>query len=234
MDLAQTLLDDLYIACQPIMLCSNINVIDGYEILLRSKETSCFPEKTFLWFIADDGQNTKLMDYYYKELRELITLKNDIKLSLNLHPQQLVHPSTWKFLDNLAPLRNNLHIELTEHYCRPDPEKSTPDIPLWIAKLKEKGFSLALDDVGCGQNTFELVASNVQNITTIKLSLLKFRELNEEVLLNFLKSWLSLSNHYHLKMVVEGIESESVSTKLKNLGMVYQQGYYHGKAHVLD
>ncbi|PTQ85992.1 hypothetical protein C8U37_10295 [Trichococcus patagoniensis] len=52
MDDTQELLDDLYIVCQPIMLCSNTNVIDGYEILLRSKEQQRFPEKTFMWFIV--------------------------------------------------------------------------------------------------------------------------------------------------------------------------------------
>ena len=41
------------------------------------------------------------------------------------------------------------------------------------------------------------------------------------------------TNHYNLKLIVEGVESESISNKLKNLGMVYQQGYYHGKGQVL-
>jgi EAL domain-containing protein (putative c-di-GMP-specific phosphodiesterase class I) len=48
-----------------------------------------------------------------------------------------------------------------------------------------------------------------------------------------LNSWLSLSQQYHLKLIIEGIECEVVSNKLKNLGMVYQQGYYHGKGQVL-
>ena len=34
MDKVQELLDDLYLVCQPIVLCSRANVIDGYEILL--------------------------------------------------------------------------------------------------------------------------------------------------------------------------------------------------------
>ena len=51
--------------------------------------------------------------------------------------------------------------------------------------------------------------------------------------MNFLSSWLFLAEHYHLKMIVEGVENERISNKLKKLGMVYQQGYYHGKAHVL-
>ena len=43
MDKMQEFLDDLYLICQPIMLCSHTNSIDGYEILLRSNKAVCFP-----------------------------------------------------------------------------------------------------------------------------------------------------------------------------------------------
>ena len=234
MDKMQELLDDLYLVCQPIMLCSHTNSIDGYEILLRSTKLRAFPEKMFLWFIEKEERNSKLMAYYLRELKKLIESHSDTKLALNLHPKQLQHPSTWNFLDNISLLKGNVSIELTEHHCdfdRPDGEECLQNC---ILRLKKKGFSVAIDDVGSGQNNFELVARNIPNITTIKISLLKFRNLNEEVLFQFLDSWLFLSEKHQLKMIVEGIESESVSNKLKNLGMVYQQGYYHGKGQVLS
>jgi EAL domain-containing protein (putative c-di-GMP-specific phosphodiesterase class I) len=234
MDEMQELLDDLYVVCQPIMLCSNTNVIDGYELLLRSKKQHRFPEKTFLWFIEEDQRNSKLMAYYSKELEKLMTVHSDIKLSLNLHPKQLQHPSTWDFLDTISFMKKNVSIELTEHYCEFDPAELEDKLQFYITKLKNKGFSLAIDDVGSGQNNFELVTRNIQNISTIKFSLLNFRELNEKVLFNFLNSWFSLSQQYQLKMIVEGIECECVSDKLKKLGMIYQQGYYHGKGQVLN
>ena len=44
MDEMQALLDDLYLVCQPIMLCSHPNnSIDGYEILMRSRKLFAFP-----------------------------------------------------------------------------------------------------------------------------------------------------------------------------------------------
>jgi EAL domain-containing protein (putative c-di-GMP-specific phosphodiesterase class I) len=234
MDKMQELLDDLYLVCQPIMLCSHTNVIDGYEILLRSKKQHRFPEKMFLWFIEEDQRNSKLMTYYSKELEKLMDIHSDIKLSLNLHPKQLQHTSTWDFLDTISFMKKNISIELTEHYCEFNPAEVEDKLQLYITKLKNKGFSLAIDDVGSGQNNFELVTRNIQNIATIKFSLLKFRDLNEKVLFNFLHSWFYLSQQYHLKMIVEGIECEGVSDKLKKLGMVYQQGYYHGKGQVLS
>ncbi|WP_106449782.1 EAL domain-containing protein [Trichococcus alkaliphilus] len=233
MDETQELLDDLYIVCQPIMLCSNTNIIDGYEVLLRSKQQRRFPEKTFMWFIEEEQRNSKLMAYYSRELAKIMDIHSNTKLSLNLHPKQLQHPSTWDFLDTISSMKRNVSIELTEHYCefdRPDREDYFQN---YILKLKKKGFSVAIDDVGSGQNNFELVTRNIPNITTIKFSLLKFRDLNEQVLFNFLNSWLSLSQQYHLKLIIEGIECEVVSNTLKNLGMVYQQGYYHGKGQVL-
>lgn len=234
MDLAQEFLDDLYIAFQPIMLCSNITRIEGYEILLRSKKQGGFPEKIFAWFIEDDHRNARLMDYYLQELYTLRETHSDIRLSLNLHPQQLQHPSTWDFLNNISAIKKTLEIELTEHYCEFSPLNREDHLEAFLSKLKEQGFSVAIDDVGTGQNNFEMVTRNVENISTIKISLLKFRNLNEAVLYNFLNSWLFLSEHYQIKLIVEGIESESISTKLKNLGLIYQQGYYHGKAKVLS
>lgn len=234
MDEMQALLDDLYLVCQPIMLCSHTNnSIDGYEILLRSRKLCAFPEKMFLWFIEKEERNAKLMAYYFRELKKLIASHRNTKLSLNLHPKQLQHPSTWGFLDSISLMKKNVSIELTEHYCAFDPAEGADMLQTYISKLKTKDFSLAIDDIGSGQNNFELVAKNIQNIHTIKVSLLNFRNLNEEVMFHFLNSWLTLSNHYNLKLIVEGVESESISNKLKNLGMVYQQGYYHGKAQVL-
>jgi len=233
MDETQELLDDLYLVCQPIMLCSQTNSIDGYEILLRSKKLCAFPEKMFLWFIEKEERNAKLMAYYFGELKKLVASHADTQLALNLHPKQLQHPSTWDFLDNISLMRGNVSIELTEHYCEFDPVEGANALQTYISNLKNKGFSLAMDDIGSGQNNFELILRNIQNIHTIKISLLPFRNINEDVMFRFLDSWLNLSNHYHLKMIVEGVESEGISNKLKKLGMVYQQGYYHGKGQVL-
>ena len=233
MDDTQELLADLYIVCQPIMLCSDINVIDGYEVLLRSKKQPGFPEKTFLWFIEEEQRNSELLAYYSKELKKIIAATSNIKLALNLHPKQLQHQSTWLFLDTIVSMKENISIELTEHYCTFDPAEGADMLQTYISKLKTKDFSLAIDDIGSGQNNFEKKKKNIQNIHTIKVSLLNFRNLNEEVTFHFLNSWLTLSNHYNLKLIVEGVESESISNKLKNLGMVYQQGYYHGKGQVL-
>ena len=72
MDEMQALLDDLYLVCQPIMLCSHTNnSIDGYEILLRSRKLCAFPEKMFLWFIEKEERNSKLMAYYFRELKKI-------------------------------------------------------------------------------------------------------------------------------------------------------------------
>lgn len=234
MDKMQELLDDLYLACQPIVLCSNTNSIDGYEILLRSKKLCAFPEKIFLWFIEKEERNARLMAHYFSEIKKLIDSQSDAKLALNLHPKQLQHASTWDFLDNISFLKEKVSIELTEHYCEFDPAKGANDLQTYISNIKNKGFSLAMDDIDSGQNNFELVSRNIQNIHTIKVSLLKFKNIHEDIMFNFLNSWLHFSRHYHLKLIVEGVESETISNKLKNLGMVYQQGYYHGKAQVLN
>ena len=233
MDDTQELLADLYIVCQPIMLCSDKNIIDSYEVLLRSRTQHCFPEKTFLWLIEEEQRNSELMAYYSKELKKLIDANNDTKLALNLHPKQLQHPSTWLFLDTISPMKENISIELTEHQCGHGTADQEKLIQEYIEKLKGAGFRIAIDDVGTGQNNLQLVVKNIANINAIKLSLTDFQGLNEQILLNFLSSWLFFSEHYHLTMIVEGVESERISNELKKLGLVYQQGYYHGKAQVL-
>ncbi|MDK2780202.1 MAG: hypothetical protein PWP61_499 [Trichococcus sp.] len=230
MDNIQERLDDFFIVCQPIVCCSDTTSVDRYEVLLRSKQHNRFPEESFLWMIEEDDRNRKLMSYYHSALTKMICNDSHAKFALNLHPKQLQHPSTWQFLDSIAFLKENISIELTEHQCNLGSPEERKLLHMYLTNLRKKGFLIAIDDVGTGQNNLELVLNNIAVIDTIKLSMSAFRALDEKVLLNFLSSWLFLSETYNLKVVVEGVESERISNELKQLGVIYQQGYYHGVA----
>ena len=234
MEESEYFLKDLYTVFQPIVYCSDTPTIDRYEILLRSHQESGFPQNAFSWFIEDERRNAQLMGFYVDTLTKLMATHCDTRWSLNLHPKQLQHPSTWHFLDLFSFKKEYLSLELTEHFCEFNQPEKVNMLYDYISKLKKTGFSIAIDDVGSGQNNLEMIANNTDNIHTIKISLLNFMNLNEGVMFRFLDSWLNLSQHYQLNLIVEGVESEYVSKKLTQLGILYQQGYYHGHGKLFD
>ena len=99
MEESEYFLMDLYTVFQPIVYCSDTPTIDRYEILLRSHQESGFPKSAFSWYIEDERRNAQLMGFYVDTLTKLMATHCDTRWSLNLHPKQLQHPSTWPFLD---------------------------------------------------------------------------------------------------------------------------------------
>lgn len=168
MDEMQALLDDLYLVCQPIMLCSHTNnSIDGCRILFRSRKLCAFPKNVLVVHWRKNAMPSWWL-IIFRELKELIREP----------PQhQIVAESASKTAGILQ--RGDFWTAFPWWKMSPSNWLNTTVIPTegadmlqtYISKLKTKDFSLAIDDIGSGQNNFELVTKNIQNIHTIK----KFR-----------------------------------------------------------
>lgn len=85
----------------------------------------------------------------------------------------------------MAVHKEQLQIELTEHPVRIQQESF--DLSSALAKIKAYGYVIAVDDIGCGQNTLSLVFANLASVDCLKFSLLPFIQLDEEIGFSF---WL--------------------------------------------
>lgn len=227
----ETQLESFYLIFQPIIhiLSNSEYEMTCFEILLRTREGDCYPEKLINTYIKSEESNKIFLEWYADQVTKLCQKYPHYLFNLNLHPEQFLLPSTKIFLHALKPFARRICIEITE--------KSFSEDALNEAKLSELlefittlGYKISLDDVGTGRNTLELVSRNIQAIASIKFSLIPFSDTEHLTLKRCIEKWLLLADTNHVCFVVEGIESRKIAECLYELGIIWQQGYYWGKS----
>lgn len=211
----------------------------GYEILLRNKEQNpYYPALKMANILQNQEEHTPFLKWFQEELVQLLSSAPTEKFSINFAPNQLLYPETHAFFANMQQYTKQLIIEITEEAplfaaSNGDVNVLTIDQQLKSAfsLIKEKGYCIALDDVGSGKNSLDEVLKYTPYLDQIKFSLVKCakKDLNEETLSLFLSAWQQFSEDYHLDFIVEGIEDLATSDGLKEQGIFIQQGYYFGK-----
>lgn len=227
----ETQIESFYLIFQPIIhiLSNSEYEMARFEILLRSREDDCYPEKLINTYIKSEESNKIFLEWYADQVTKLCQKYPNYIFNLNLHPEQFLLPSTENFLHALKPFARQIYIEITE--------KSFSEDGLNEAKLSELlefittlGYKISLDDVGTGRNTVEIVSRNIQAIASIKFSLIPFSDSEHLALKRCIEKWLLLADANQVCFVAEGIESRKVAECLYKLGIIWQQGYYWGKS----
>ena len=215
------------------------NHILGYEILLRNKlQSPYYPASVMEEIINNQQKHALFLEWFQKELTELVKLFPTVNFSINLAPKQLLYRETHLFLSAMQPFRDQLTIEITESPILfveksefLDAEMIDGYLKNALLSIKEKGYALSLDDVGSGRNSLEQVLKYAEYIDQIKFSLIKciHRGLDDESCQLFLKAWKNFAEMNQLELVIEGIEDQMTSDDFKELGIHLQQGYHFGK-----
>ncbi len=93
-----------------------------------------------------------------------------------------------------------------------------------LQKLREKGFSIALDDVGSGESS--MLRMKQLPIDEIKIDQGFVRPLTHDLTnLDYVLTLIRLANNLNLSCVVEGVENETIIDMIKTLGGANLQGY---------
>ena len=96
-----------------------------------------------------------------------------------------------------------------------------------INSLFETGYSFSLDDFGTGYSNLVRIALLPLNIVKLDKSF-TWTE-NSDDLKIILENTISMIKKMNLKIVVEGVETEEMLKRFKDLGCEYIQGYYFSK-----
>lgn len=215
------------------------NRIIGYEILLRNNEKNPFyPAQRMEEIIYNKEEHSLYLNWFQEELEQLVQSFPTVIFSINFAPKQLFYPETHAFFTNLQLYAEQLIIEITE------------EVPLFVApienmnsslieqqlqftfnSIKEKGYTIALDDVGSGKNSLDEVLKYTSYLKQIKFSIVKCnkKNLKEETMNLFLEAWQRMAEDYQLDFIIEGIESQQASEDFKEQGIFLQQGYHFGR-----
>jgi EAL domain-containing protein (putative c-di-GMP-specific phosphodiesterase class I)/CHASE2 domain-containing sensor protein len=224
---------DMWVAYQPQYDISNKRLV-GVEALARwtHPKRGFIPPDQFI-VQAERTQNIYrltlfVMDRAIQSGAELYALGHHIGMSVNLSAILLDHddlPSKIKvMLDAHGLPANLLTIEITETAQFSDVTRAMNT----LAKLRQSGIRLSIDDYGTGQSNLEyLTRIEADEIKIDKRFVSTMRDSQRDF--EIVKSTIDLAHRLGAAAVAEGIEDSATLALLGKLGCDVGQGYHLGK-----
>ncbi len=152
----------------------------------------------------------------------------DVVISVNVSRIDLYNPQLTDILLTLiAKCRLNIkhfHLEITETAYT---ENATQIIDV-VAKLRELGFLIEMDDFGSGYSSLNMLARMPVDILKLDMKLVQREEqdVTGRGIVNFV---MGLAKWMHLMVIAEGVENSEQIARLRALDCDYVQGYYYAK-----
>jgi len=153
--------------------------------------------------------------------------KNGLELgvAVNLSPRNLMDPDLPRQIKQLLEERNlppkMLELEITEDTIMADPKRSREV----LMRLDAMRVWLAVDDFGTGYSSLAYLKQ--LPVTTLKVdrSFVMSMESDEDDAV-IVRSTIALGRNLGLRVVAEGVESESALNELRDLGCDFAQGFH--------
>jgi diguanylate cyclase (GGDEF)-like protein len=146
-------------------------------------------------------------------------------ISINISAPSIIDNELINHLGAFKPFMDNykLLIEITETTLITQMQTARHN----LEKLREMGFSIALDDFGSGYSSLRYLGAMPVDVVKFDISLTKLGNDNRDnPILSYLAKMIIESGHL---LIAEGIESIKVAEQLNQLGFRYGQGYCFGR-----
>jgi EAL domain-containing protein (putative c-di-GMP-specific phosphodiesterase class I) len=219
---------------QPIYRLSNKKIV-GYESLLRCQFVKS-PELLFAYAdekgckynldLASITNSVKDFAAYYKSINSY-----DLFLSVNVYPSTIAMPFFPQVLEqlveNVSLSNQQIILEINESERIKDLDKILKN----ICVLKEKGFLIALDDLGKGEYSLQALIEIEPHV--IKLDRYFAKDLAKNSKKQKALSYIINFFSENTKIILEGIETEEDMRCARGLGVLYGQGYYLAEPQLL-
>jgi len=224
--LEECLSDDLLtLALQPIVRASD-GLIRAYEALLRSTHRNLDTPQRVIAAAEAHGMLGRVAErVVFCARRWLDTLPADVDLFINVHPRELSEvEDVRRRLESLRSSSQRIVLEITER-------SDVLQMDGWhetLEGLTAAGFRFALDDVGSGYNSLAVLAELRPAFMKVDRSIVCQIEVHEhkQRLLELLAVFAQAT---HIKLIVEGIETEAEATVVRRIGTDMLQGYLFGR-----
>ena len=209
--------------------------IVGGEALVRWKhpKKGMIPPFEFIGVFEKNGFIIRLDYFVWEETCKLLSkLKKEgyggYPISINVSRAHFYGNGLMEKLQELIEKYEiepqELELEITENICAEDPEI----IYKKVRQLQESGFKVAMDDVGSGYSSLNMLKEMPLDIIKMDLKFLDGGD-NEEKSHYILQTLISLAQNMKLLVVVEGVETKVQVEFLRDIGSYYAQGYYCSK-----
>ena len=206
--------------------------IYGYESLARGVEDDgalIYPDKLFTW--AREGDMLFYLDRACRETSLKTAAVKNIrsKVFINFIPTAIYDPqhclaSTVRWAKQLDFDPQNIIFEVIES----DHISDIGHLKKILDYYKSEGFMVALDDVGSGYSSLNMLAKLLPNIIKIDREIMHHIDTNITNQSIF-KAIISIARENDILVLAEGVEREEEVAYAYQHGAHLAQGYYFGK-----
>ncbi len=197
--------------CLMRILDTDGGIISPAEFLDISKQTRFYPTLTKI--IAQ-----KSMDTF---------AGSDTEFSINISTEDILNEETMAFIYEYA-LETETMSRMILEIVESEQLSSSASAMSIISKFKKAGARIAIDDFGTGYSNFDYLLKIKADFIKIDGSIIKLITKDDRAV-DVVNSIVSYANKLKMKTIGEFISDESLSARARELGIDYQQGYYHGK-----
>lgn len=205
---------------QPIVSWSRRTTF-AFEALVRSSEpTMAFPGALF-----QAADRLDRLHHLSRAIRASCAetfreLADKGHLFINLHPDDLLDEGLYDQAAPITRIADHVVLELTER-ARLD---HVPDLRGRVAKLRNAGFRIAIDDIGGGYSGLNSFASLHPDFVKIDMTLV--RDVNTDpVKRRLVQVLIDLCADLGIGIIAEGVETHAECEVLVGLGCDLLQGY---------
>ena len=216
---------------QPIVKASD-NTIYGYEALIRGVKANAelmYPYELFEKSSRND-MDFKL-DRLCREsaLKTAAVKKINQKVFINFIPTSIYDPefclnSTVKWANQLEFDSKNIVFEVVET----QKVKDQVHLKEILMYYREKGYKVALDDVGEGYSSLNMLIKLKPDIIKIDRNIIE--NINkDEFKQSVYKALYTVAKENGIEVLAEGVETPYEIETIRSIGVDYMQGYYFAK-----
>lgn len=198
----------------------------GYEALSRGPRRTPMEAPSVLFSLSNQLGMERDLDRLCqaKALKRAGSMRAEHLLFLNSLAATVADPA-WQAFAATRQVRErsagSVVLEINERGVQVD----TDDLLAALARLREQGFRVAIDDIGTGSASFPLITRLKPDYTKLDVSLVRGIDRNliqQEVL----RSLVELCGKVGATVIAEGIETAEELEILRGQGVSLGQGYY--------
>ena len=217
---------------QPIIRMQSGEII-GYEGLIRGPSDSPLHSPLNLFKVARACNLSVEVEHLCRRitLEKFAELRLPGKLFLNVSPECLIQPDvrhgeTLGYIHEVGINPERVIIELTE-------SQPTYDYDLLreaVTHYRSMGFRIAIDDLGEGFSSLRLWSELRPEYVKIDMHFVQGINL-DPIKLQFVRSIQEIAEKSGTIVIAEGIETDAELLMIRDLGVVYGQGYKIARPH---
>jgi len=210
---------------QPIFRLDALDVF-GHEALTRGPADTAFESPELLFQFAGENESTwELEKLCLASSASHYASENGRRLFINVEADAVAALAR-EGPQAVAPLFGRSHpvvLEVTER-------SAIRDVPVFrsaLARLRELGFQIAIDDAGSGYASLQAIAELRPDFIKVANTLITGLR-TDSIKRDVVEMLVNLSGRIEAECVAEGIETPEDLEECRRLGIPYGQGFYLG------